>query len=406
MGQNTSKTNLNFTEQEEFVLKKSFELYTTNNLNILPEEMKNSLCHYLKSLHFDNKHMIDLNDWRTAASHLVKLARVEEFFNSQLTFNQINNGNQLVQLLATSFVNLINENLEQSAKLKEPSERFIQYCIKTLSIPKFNLDQNDTKKNANVESKEIVNLEKLATGINNSTILKKIFLVVFGRIFFLQINIKKDELSKILNKSKLLSWEDIFIFTFFIVEEVREGEQRRDNWKLVFDSDRDGMSWTTFQTKIEDIGSTIIVIRDKKNNVFGGFAAAEWKRYPKFFGNSNCFLFRLNPQLTIYQSTNINENFQYFNYGTSQLTNGLGFGGQIDYFGLYIGTDFAKGHSRGHNSTTFDNPPLSEDEDFVIDSVEAWLVQEKERDDRLIEGGKQSVLDDTTNVNFMEMSGN
>ncbi|KAJ3224170.1 hypothetical protein HK099_000161 [Clydaea vesicula] len=349
--------------------------------------------------------MIDLNDWRTAASHLVKLARVEEFFNSQLTFNQINNGNQLVQLLATSFVNLINENLEQSAKLKEPSERFIQYCIKTLSIPKFNLDQNDTKKNANVEGKEIVNLEKLATGISNSAILKKIFLVVFGRIFFLQINIKKDELSKILNKSKLLSWEDFFIFTFFIVEEVREGEQRRDNWKLVFDSDRDGMSWTTFQTKIEDIGSTIIVIRDKKNNVFGGFAAAEWKRYPKFFGNSNCFLFRLNPQLTIYQSTNINENFQYFNYGTSQLTNGLGFGGQIDYFGLYIGTDFAKGHSRGHNSTTFDNPPLSEDEDFVIDSVEAWLVQEKERDDRLIEGGKQSVLDDTTNVNFMEMSG-
>lgn len=42
------------------------------------------------------------------------------------------------------------------------------------------------------------------------------------------------------------------------------------------------------------------------------------------------------------------------------LPNGLAWGGQLDYFGLYLSASFHQGHSKGHpRSITFDNPRLS-----------------------------------------------
>lgn len=48
--------------------------------------------------------------------------------------------------------------------------------------------------------------------------------------------------------------------------------------------------------------------------------------------------------------------------------NGVGFGGQLDYFGLWIDASFEKGHSKGSpRSTTYGNPPLAVEEEFYLD---------------------------------------
>ena len=50
---------------------------------------------------------------------------------------------------------------------------------------------------------------------------------------------------------------------------------------------------------------------------------------------------------------------------------GIGMGGQMDYFGLWIDQNFETGHSRaGPKSTTFNSNVLASESDFKIDTVE------------------------------------
>lgn len=52
-----------------------------------------------------------------------------------------------------------------------------------------------------------------------------------------------------------------------------------------------------------------------------------------------------------------------------------GMGGQHGYFGLWLDSDFGKGHSRARpKCTTYNSPQLSEEEDFTLDSMEVWAV--------------------------------
>ena len=50
-------------------------------------------------------------------------------------------------------------------------------------------------------------------------------------------------------------------------------------------------------------------------------------------------------------------------------------GGQHNYFGLWLSTEFGQGHSKGKpTSTTYGNPQLSAKDEFLIDVVEAWGI--------------------------------
>lgn len=60
------------------------------------------------------------------------------------------------------------------------------------------------------------------------------------------------------------------------------------------------------------------------------------------------------------------------NYSSESLPNGIGFGGQIHHFGLFINAAFEAGHSR--NSVTFNNPPLSSNPNFQPEVIECWAV--------------------------------
>lgn len=47
----------------------------------------------------------------------------------------------------------------------------------------------------------------------------------------------------------------------------------------------------------------------------------------------------------------------------------------MNYFGFWLDDDFGSGHSRGQPScTTYGSPPLSAQEEFKIDKLEAWGV--------------------------------
>ncbi|GFH16229.1 TLDc domain-containing protein [Haematococcus lacustris] len=117
-------------------------------------------------------------------------------------------------------------------------------------------------------------------------------------------------------------------------------------------------------------------------HVLGGFAPAPWAKSGTFFGDHSAFVFRLEPELQVFNATGINTNFQWCGVGNSQLVNGLGFGGAqgaAGQFGLLLDVSMDRGMSRP--IATFGSPCLASQQLFQVGVVEAWLLQAPEEED-------------------------
>ncbi|KAJ1823187.1 hypothetical protein LPJ56_000155 [Coemansia sp. RSA 2599] len=177
------------------------------------------------------------------------------------------------------------------------------------------------------------------------------------------------------------------------------------SWKCVYSSREHGRSWSTFQNRIERQGAILVLIRETRRpestteaRVFGAYFDSDIDRHPGWTGNSLNFLFvHTSDQhdmlggLEIYRSSGFNDHFQYFNCGTKTLPNGLGAGGQMEHFGLWIDSGFVRGSS--DPAATFESPRLSSQRDFEIDAIEAWLVRPTERLDEGAGGAQKSVME-------------
>ncbi|XP_070763196.1 MTOR-associated protein MEAK7 [Enoplosus armatus] len=180
-------------------------------------------------------------------------------------------------------------------------------------------------------------------------------------------------------------------------------------WRLVFSTRLHGESFTRMVAGLAKRGPTLLLIKDAKGHVFGGFASHAWEVKPQFQGDSRCFLFTVFPRLRVYTATGYNQHFMYLNQNQQTMPNGLGMGGQHGYFGLWLDSDFGRGHSRARpKCTTYGSPQLSGEEDFTVDSMEVWAVgKPSEPEVGSEEGeGKKSILDVDPEVQaMMEMAG-
>lgn len=179
-------------------------------------------------------------------------------------------------------------------------------------------------------------------------------------------------------------------------------------WRMVFSTRLHGESFTRMVGGLMKRGPTLLLIKDTKGHVFGGFASHAWEVKPQFQGDSRCFLFTVSPTLRVYTATGYNQHFMYLNQNQQTMPNGLGMGGQHGYFGLWLDSDFGRGHSRARpKCTTYGSPQLSGDEDFTLDSMEVWAVGKPPEPEEGEEGdGKRSILDVDPEVQaIMEMTG-
>jgi len=307
-------------------------------------------------------------------------------------------------------------------KFIEASNRIVNFVIRDIKnvINKEDLtkpvtfDDNEAENNAKSDEPVTLTWEELINHCMESTVFSLLWEISFCSSFittneFKARNFKNYRLKTMTkprlnpNRSRLLKPEDLFIIDLFI-----PSFHINDQWNQLYDDSTSGQNWTVFSNCIEDQGSTVIIVRDKNDHVFGGFASQEWDHRPKFYGDNRSFLFTLRPEINIYKATDINDHYQYFNDKSQSLPNGLAMGGQFDYFGFYISSDFENGHSKGV-STTYNNPTLSSQAEYKIDAIEVWLIKEKERDDRLIDHKKLkqqgSVMNRMEDMTFLEMSG-
>eukprot|EP01119_Soliformovum_irregulare_P024207 TRINITY_DN8623_c0_g1_i1.p1 TRINITY_DN8623_c0_g1~~TRINITY_DN8623_c0_g1_i1.p1 ORF type:complete len:273 (-),score=95.01 TRINITY_DN8623_c0_g1_i1:114-932(-) len=178
----------------------------------------------------------------------------------------------------------------------------------------------------------------------------------------------------------------------------------RKNWTLIYQSDKMGKSFNRFCYHITGRGPNIVIIRDSDGHIFGGFAAETWKdKHPKFYGSPMSFVFQLHPSLKIYRATGHNQNFQYLNHDTETLFNGVGQGGQLDFFVWGISQNFEDGQCKGNPSSTFGSPILSAKENWTLDYMEVWEVFEPEdtyENEKILKkkGIGKSVLNDEDNA--------
>ncbi|MEE6499979.1 hypothetical protein FKM82_003658 [Ascaphus truei] len=176
-------------------------------------------------------------------------------------------------------------------------------------------------------------------------------------------------------------------------------------WRLLFSSQVHGESFSQLCGHIEAQGQCVLVLKDSDGFIFGGFASQTWEVKPQFQGDSRCFLFSISPRLDVHTYTGYNDHYMYLNYGQQTMPNGLGMGGQHDYFGLWIDSDFGRGHSKAKpRCTTYNSPQLSAKEDFTIDAIEVWAVGDLP--EHLLSTNKKSVLDaDPEATALLEMMG-
>jgi hypothetical protein len=58
----------------------------------------------------------------------------------------------------------------------------------------------------------------------------------------------------------------------------------RQDWRLLFNSTKNGMSYSTFLGRLGEASPTLLLVRDKGGAVFGGIAHAPWQKTGTFYG--------------------------------------------------------------------------------------------------------------------------
>eukprot|EP01101_Sappina_pedata_P010851 TRINITY_DN6952_c0_g1_i1.p1 TRINITY_DN6952_c0_g1~~TRINITY_DN6952_c0_g1_i1.p1 ORF type:complete len:270 (+),score=75.98 TRINITY_DN6952_c0_g1_i1:2-811(+) len=146
----------------------------------------------------------------------------------------------------------------------------------------------------------------------------------------------------------------------------------RDEWTLLYLNKTQGRSFNRLKYHTKNQGPTLIIIKDDKGYIFGGFASQSWKKPgAAWYGDVNSFLFSIKPEFKVYPATGYNDHYQYLNEDMETMPNGLGMGGQHEFFGIFLEERFDYGLSNG-TCSTFRSPCLSSEARFAIETVEVW----------------------------------
>lgn len=58
-------------------------------------------------------------------------------------------------------------------------------------------------------------------------------------------------------------------------------------------------------------GPTILVIKDKEDYIYGGYASQPWEKHGDFYGHLKSFLFQMYPKASMFRPTGANHNIQW-----------------------------------------------------------------------------------------------
>ncbi|XP_056150364.1 nuclear receptor coactivator 7 [Lampris incognitus] len=139
-------------------------------------------------------------------------------------------------------------------------------------------------------------------------------------------------------------------------------------WKLAYSTVKHGTSLKTLYRKLAEVDSPVLlVIKDMDNQVFGAFSTHPFRVSEHCYGTGETFLYSFCPEIKVYRWTGENSYFVKGNTDSLQMGGG---GGQL---GLWLDAELYRGTT--NCCATFNNQPLSTQQDFNIHSVEVWTFE-------------------------------
>ncbi|KAJ6228072.1 nucleolar protein 7/estrogen receptor coactivator-related [Anaeramoeba flamelloides] len=158
--------------------------------------------------------------------------------------------------------------------------------------------------------------------------------------------------------SKILTNENIET----IFQELPKSLSLSD-WKLIFNTENDGISFNTFYQSMDPISSSLMIIQTTDNDVFGIFNPTRIHLSNSFYGTSRGFMFTFYPEFKTFRSSGKND---FYILTTNKS---LSFGGGTNY-GIWISKDFINGSSQ--YCETYQNDELAQKRDFALAKVEIF----------------------------------
>ncbi|CCI48958.1 unnamed protein product [Albugo candida] len=143
----------------------------------------------------------------------------------------------------------------------------------------------------------------------------------------------------------------------------------------IYTSMEDGLSYNRLCFHLLGYsGPTLIVIQDVEGAIFGAFCDTEWKESNRFYGGNGCFLFRFRPDFHIYRAATLHQsgNHMYLNTKGFSLPRGLGVGGDLTEFRMFLSEDFDENCYTTTRCLSYEPGPLSSRKRFSIALLEIW----------------------------------
>ncbi|XP_048762250.1 MTOR-associated protein MEAK7-like [Ostrea edulis] len=362
----------------------------------LSKELSTNLYHYISGIqtpssHHKHKHGVTLKQFQEFAEH----ALTGSFEEKATIFCGMKNSREIsgadVSNVITSLLDVYKHYVTQSPRWRGihtmktgGNQQFLSYLTKGLT----GSDEN-----------EKLSISDIETWMSKSPHLMNVLDTVFSVLFqFDSTNEIMENISAMVPIPAFIGHRDQAVQSVLDHDSVlylnyNLPTMHQSHWRFLFSNTVYGDSFSQLLAHITNQGPTLLVIRDKKGHLFGGMAVDSWECRAKFYGSASCFLFTLRPHYGIYTPTMYNENFMYLNQGQETLLNGLGMGGQMNYFGLWIDSNFNHGHSKAKpKCTTYGSPQLSAEPEFEVDIVEVWaLGPEKKKEEDSDEEGERTV---------------
>jgi len=85
---------------------------------------------------------------------------------------------------------------------------------------------------------------------------------------------------------------------------------------LLYQASKDGQSDSTFHSRCDSKGPTVVIIKTKSGNMFGGYSYTSWYGSGGYAASSKAFLFRLRPTIKRYDQRSGRESYAIYRHSS------------------------------------------------------------------------------------------
>ena len=254
---------------------------------IEPIEIEKDNIKYILSLkNLSNKLEIVIEDNSLISTFYINTYSKEELSNLSNFFNMFEDINDIIP----SIVDMIKNNQYNINNSKNEFSLEIFPNIKNVKNILFNLKENEI--DTNLLLKKLLNIIKKVEKENEN--LKERLLKIEKSLEIKEERekIEKEEKEKkiklLFENTTLLSDEEKIIIDNWILENVEK------KYNLLYKISRDGDESSTFHSKCDGKGPTIVIIQTTAGYKFGGYTSINWDNSSSYKKDELAFIFTLN----------------------------------------------------------------------------------------------------------------